>query len=80
MAKSELNSVTKHCFDEHICTCHDAPYPTLLLALSSHKTLRIKQFLAKHNGPFPQWTQMKTANKIRYNFKRKHWRRMKLGL
>ncbi|XP_035303459.1 60S ribosomal protein L39-like isoform X2, partial [Cricetulus griseus] len=51
-----------------------------LLALSSHKTLRIKQFLAKHNGPFPQWTQMKTANKIRYNFKRKHWRRMKLGL
>ncbi|XP_077700556.1 large ribosomal subunit protein eL39-like [Canis aureus] len=54
-----------------------------VLALSSHKTFRIKQFLAKkqkQNRPIPQWIQMKTGNKIRYNSKRRHWRRTKLGL
>ncbi|XP_036053900.1 60S ribosomal protein L39-like [Onychomys torridus] len=57
-------------------------YPILLLALSSHKTFRIKGFLAKKqklNCPIPQWIQMKTGNKIRYNSKRRHWKR-KLGL
>ncbi|XP_034862474.1 60S ribosomal protein L39-like [Mirounga leonina] len=51
--------------------------------MSSHKTFRIKQFLAKkqkQNCPIPQWIQMKTGNKIRYNSKRRHWRRTKLGL
>ncbi|XP_012913387.1 large ribosomal subunit protein eL39-like [Mustela nigripes] len=51
--------------------------------MCSHKTLRIKQFLAKkqkQNRPIPQWIWMKTDNKIRYNFKRRHWRRTKLGL
>ncbi|CAO2594435.1 60S ribosomal protein L39 [Lemmus lemmus] len=51
--------------------------------MSSHKTFRIKRFLAKkqkQNHPIPQWTQMKTGSKIRYNSKRRHWRRMKLGL
>ncbi|XP_059948476.1 large ribosomal subunit protein eL39-like, partial [Mesoplodon densirostris] len=55
----------------------------LLLAMSSHKTFRIKRFLAKkqkQNRPIPQWIQMKTGNKIRYNSKRRHWRRTKLGL
>ncbi|CAD7683796.1 unnamed protein product [Nyctereutes procyonoides] len=40
--------------------------------MSSHKTFRIKQFLAKkqkQNRPIPQ-----------YNSKRRHWRRTKLGL
>ncbi|XP_055987101.1 60S ribosomal protein L39-like [Sorex fumeus] len=50
----------------------------------SHKTFRIKQFLAKkqkQNWPIPQWIQMKTGNKIKkYNSKRRHWRRTKLGL
>ncbi|XP_011385191.1 60S ribosomal protein L39-like, partial [Pteropus vampyrus] len=49
----------------------------------SHKTFRIKWFLAKkqkQNRPIPQWIQMKTGNKIRYNSKRRHWRRTKLGL
>ncbi|XP_021047513.1 60S ribosomal protein L39-like [Mus pahari] len=49
----------------------------------SHKTSRIKQFLAKkqkQNHPIPQWSQTKTGNKIRYSFKRRHWRRTKLGL
>ncbi|KAG3259216.1 large ribosomal subunit protein eL39 [Ictidomys tridecemlineatus] len=51
--------------------------------MSSHKTFRIKRFLAKkqkQNRPIPQWVQMKTGNKIRYNSKRRHWRRTKLGL
>ena len=43
-----------------------------LLAMSSHKTFRIKRFLAKkqkQNRPIPQWIRMKTGNKIRYNSK-----------
>nr|XP_048284831.1 60S ribosomal protein L39-like [Myodes glareolus] len=54
-----------------------------LLAMSSHKTFRIKRFLAtkqKQNLPISQWIWMKTGNKIRYNSKRKHWRRTKLDL
>nr|XP_048312073.1 60S ribosomal protein L39-like [Myodes glareolus] len=57
--------------------------PPRLLAISSHKTFRIKRFLAKkqkQNCPIPQWIRMKTGNKIRYNSKRRHWRRMNLGL
>ncbi|TKC51529.1 hypothetical protein EI555_020069, partial [Monodon monoceros] len=44
-------------------------------------TFRIKRFLAKkqkQNRPIPQWIRMKTGNKIRYNSKRRHWRRTKL--
>ncbi|XP_075409137.1 large ribosomal subunit protein eL39-like [Tenrec ecaudatus] len=51
--------------------------------MSSHKTFRIKRFLAKEqkqNWPIPQWIQKKTCNKIRDNSKRRHWRRTKLGL
>ncbi|XP_073908757.1 large ribosomal subunit protein eL39-like [Castor canadensis] len=47
--------------------------------MSSHKTFRIKQFLAKkqkQHHPIPQWIH----NKRRYNSKRRHWRRAKLGL
>ncbi|XP_069868499.1 large ribosomal subunit protein eL39-like [Dipodomys merriami] len=46
--------------------------------MASHKTFRIKRFLAKkqkQNRPIPQWIRMKTGNKIRYNSKRRHWRR-----
>ncbi|KAF2975875.1 hypothetical protein EK904_008932 [Melospiza melodia maxima] len=53
------------------------------LLQSSHKTFKIKRFLAKkqkQNRPIPQWIRMKTGNKIRYNSKRRHWRRTKLGL
>ncbi|XP_015860380.1 large ribosomal subunit protein eL39-like [Peromyscus maniculatus bairdii] len=51
--------------------------------MSSHKTFGIKRFLAKkqeQNRLIPQWIQMKTGNKIRYNSKRRHWKRTKLGL
>uniref|UniRef100_A0ACB8FN28 Uncharacterized protein n=1 Tax=Sphaerodactylus townsendi TaxID=933632 RepID=A0ACB8FN28_9SAUR len=51
--------------------------------MSSHKTFTIKQFLAKkqkQNQSIPQWSRMRTSNKIRYNSKRRHWSRTKLGL
>ncbi|XP_047649761.1 60S ribosomal protein L39-like [Phacochoerus africanus] len=51
--------------------------------MSSHKTFRIKRCLAKkqkQNCPLPQWIRIKTGNKIRYNAKRRHWVRTRLGL
>ncbi|CAK9236018.1 unnamed protein product [Sphagnum jensenii] len=49
----------------------------------SQKTFRIKKKLAKkqkQNRPIPHWIRMRTDNTIRYNAKRRHWRRTKLGL
>nr|CBN08631.1 ribosomal protein L39l [Microcosmus squamiger] len=51
--------------------------------MAANKSFKIKQCLAKkqnQNRPIPQWVRMKTGNKIRYNAKRRHWRRTKLGL
>ncbi|XP_032728397.1 60S ribosomal protein L39-like [Lontra canadensis] len=51
--------------------------------MSSYQTFRVKQFLAKkqkQNCPIPQQIEMKTGNKIRYDSKRKYWRRSKPGL
>ncbi|XP_019711312.1 large ribosomal subunit protein eL39-like [Elaeis guineensis] len=48
----------------------------------SHKTFRIKKKLAKkmrQNRPIPHWIRRRTNNTIRYNAKRRHWRRTKLG-
>ncbi|XP_049291025.1 60S ribosomal protein L39 [Anopheles funestus] len=56
---------------------------THLIEMASHKTFRIKQKLAKklkQNRPIPQWIRMRTGNTIRYNAKRRHWRRTKLKL
>ncbi|GAV53230.1 hypothetical protein ZYGR_0AI05140 [Zygosaccharomyces rouxii] len=47
------------------------------------KTFKIKQKLSKikkQNRPLPQWIRMRSGNTIRYNAKRRHWRRTKLGL
>ncbi|CAG8569198.1 3471_t:CDS:2 [Ambispora leptoticha] len=49
----------------------------------SHKTFRIKRILgkkAKQNRPIPQWIRFRTDNTIRYNAKRRHWRRTKLNI
>ncbi|KAL1538803.1 Large ribosomal subunit protein eL39x [Salvia divinorum] len=51
-------------------------------AMPSHKTFMIKKKLAKkqrQNRPIPYWIRMRTDNTIRYNAKRRHWRRTKLG-
>ncbi|CAM9920714.1 unnamed protein product [Pylaiella littoralis] len=49
----------------------------------SHKTFRTKVTLGKkmkQNRPIPHWIRLRTDNTIRYNAKRRHWRRTKLGL
>ncbi|KAJ7979643.1 60S ribosomal protein L39 [Quillaja saponaria] len=57
------------------------PQPAAL-KMPSHKTFQIKKKLAKkmrQNRPIPHWIRMRTDNTIRYNAKRRHWRRTKLG-
>ena len=44
------------------------------LALKKRLGKKIKQ-----NRQLPHWVRMKTDNKMRYNAKRRHWRRTKLG-
>ncbi|RUS16784.1 ribosomal L39 protein-domain-containing protein [Endogone sp. FLAS-F59071] len=49
----------------------------------SNKTFKIKRILGKkqkQNRPIPQWIRLRTDNKIRYNAKRRHWRRTKLNI
>jgi large subunit ribosomal protein L39e len=49
----------------------------------SQKTFRTKRTLAKkqrQNRPLPQWIRLRTDNKIKWNAKRRHWRRTKLGI
>ncbi|TQE11151.1 hypothetical protein C1H46_003157 [Malus baccata] len=53
-----------------------------LIPFPSHKSFMIKKKLAKkmrQNRPIPHWIRMRTDNTIRYNAKRRHWRRTKLG-
>ncbi|KAF8981210.1 60S ribosomal protein L39 [Entomortierella lignicola] len=53
------------------------------MALPSNKSFLIKRKLGKkqkQNRPLPNWFRMRTDNKIRYNAKRRHWRRTKLGI
>ncbi|KAK3418966.1 hypothetical protein EUGRSUZ_H04712, partial [Eucalyptus grandis] len=33
----------------------------------------------RQNRPIPHWIRMRTDNTIRYNAKRRHWRRTKVG-
>ena len=33
----------------------------------------------KSNRPLPNWIRYRTDNTIRYNAKRRHWRRTKIG-
>ncbi|RKU45185.1 60S ribosomal protein L39 [Coniochaeta pulveracea] len=49
----------------------------------SQKTFKTKQKLAKaqkQNRPIPQWIRLRTGNTIRYNAKRRNWRKTRLGL
>ncbi|WPK25128.1 hypothetical protein PUMCH_002431 [Australozyma saopauloensis] len=51
--------------------------------MPANKSFKTKQKLAKaskQNRPLPQWIRMKTDNTIRYNAKRRHWRRTKLNI
>ncbi|KAG1676963.1 hypothetical protein FOA52_014839 [Chlamydomonas sp. UWO 241] len=51
--------------------------------MGSHKSTRLKKILSKaqnKNKPIPHWIRYRTDNKIRYNAKRRHWRRTKMGI
>ncbi|CBZ50421.1 yali0d05697p, related [Neospora caninum Liverpool] len=51
--------------------------------MGSIKGLSLKKHLGrkqKQNRPIPPWIRMRTGSKIRYNAKRRHWRRTKLGM
>ena len=53
----------------------------IYIHMGAHKTLIIKKRLAKaqrQNRPLPNWFRYKTDTKIRYNAKRRNWRRTKL--
>lgn len=59
------------------------PFSSLCSPQPSFKTFKIKRILAKkqkQNRPIPHWIRLRTGNTIRYNSKRRHWRRSKLGL
>lgn len=65
------------------------PPPLVSLVLASfsrkpsQKTFRTKRTLAKkqrQNRPLPQWIRLRTDETVKYNAKRRHWRRTKLGL
>lgn len=50
--------------------------------MGSLKTLRKKTkmgVMIKKNRALPNWIRYRTDNKIRYNAKRRHWRRTKIG-
>ncbi len=49
--------------------------------MSANKSLRLKKKLGRklrQNRPMPNWIRMRTDNTVRYNAKRRHWRRTKL--
>ncbi|EPR59101.1 ribosomal protein RPL39 [Toxoplasma gondii TgCatPRC2] len=56
---------------------HVNSYEGSIKGLSLKKHLGRKQ---KQNRPIPPWIRMRTGSKIRYNAKRRHWRRTKLGM
>ncbi|KAG6039263.1 hypothetical protein E4U19_006525 [Claviceps sp. Clav32 group G5] len=50
---------------------------------ASHKSFRTKQKMAKagkQNRPVPGWIRLRTNNPIRYNAKRRHWRKTRLNI
>ncbi|KAL8044219.1 hypothetical protein ABFX02_08G032301 [Erythranthe guttata] len=63
-------------------TSNERDFVTFPVSQPSHKSFMIKKKLAKkqrQNRPIPYWIRMRTDNTIRYNAKRRHWRRTKLG-
>ncbi|KAJ3019943.1 60S ribosomal protein L39 [Thoreauomyces humboldtii] len=51
--------------------------------MPSNKSFKVKRILGKkdkQNRPIPNWIRLRTDNTIRYNAKRRHWRRTKLNL
>ena len=62
--------------------CVDDVLKSLYRFLMGRRNLHIKLRYGKalkQNKPIPQWVRMKSENKnkLRYNYKRRHWRRTK---
>lgn len=50
--------------------------------MGAHKSLRMKKKLGKqirNNRQMPNWYRLKSDTTMRYNMKRRNWRRTKLG-
>ena len=50
--------------------------------MGSNKSFMRKTMMAKcikKNRALPNWIRYRTDNKIRYNAKRRHWRRTRIG-
>ncbi|KAL7066222.1 putative 60S ribosomal protein L39 [Cryptosporidium serpentis] len=50
--------------------------------MGANKGFMLKKRLGKkmkQNKPVPHWCRLKTDNKIKYNNKRRHWLRTKIG-
>ena len=68
---------------DRIAVCSRVYSSPVFIYRPANKTMRVKKTLAakmKSNRPIPQWIRMRTGNTIRYNAKRRHWRRTKIGL
>ena len=51
--------------------------------MGANKSPTLKKKLGKalkQNRQSPNWLRLRTDNKVKYNYKRRHWRRTKLGL
>jgi large subunit ribosomal protein L39e len=62
---------------------HANTFYSIFFYQPSQKSFRTKRTLAKaqkQNRPLPQWCRLKLDNTVKYNAKRRHWRRTKLGL
>ncbi|XP_017148354.1 60S ribosomal protein L39 [Drosophila miranda] len=89
LVSANPNSVLR-CIHANIDRCASLSFPSFRCGslnrsdkMAAHKSFRIKQKLAKklkQNRSVPQWVRLRTGNTIRYNAKRRHWRRTKLKL
>nr|KAJ3421929.1 60S ribosomal protein L39 [Polyrhizophydium stewartii] len=54
--------------------------PSVMPSIKSFRTKRILGKKQKQNRPIPNWIRFRTDNTIRYNAKRRNWRRTKLNI
>ncbi|GMM56676.1 ribosomal 60S subunit protein L39 [Maudiozyma humilis] len=64
---------------QHFITTSQESFP-LLQAQKSFITKRRLAKAKKQNRPLPQWIRLRTNNTVRYNAKRRNWRRTKLNI
>ncbi|KAL7695162.1 60s ribosomal protein L39 [Lotmaria passim] len=77
------HNILQRCFD---CTPPSLynffTVPQKALKMGRFKPLAVKKKYAKkmnQNKPVPYWIRLRTGNRIKWNEKRRHWRRTKLN-